>query len=102
MLSLLQTASLVVSLGLAATNFYILWAKVLKGKVADDRKIKDGLRCLLRSQMVSTYYGNKEGGRIRQYEREDFDMLYASYKALGGNSFIDDIQEAVRDWEVVS
>ena len=42
-----------------------------------------------------------ESKKIRQYEFENFIKCYDAYKALGGNSFIDDINLAVREWTVV-
>ena len=61
-----------------------------------------GIKCLLRSEMLRTYYGNKETGTIRQYELENFIKLYKAYKALKGNSFIDKIYKEVMTWEVVT
>lgn len=66
------------------------------------RKINDGQRCLLRSEMLRIYYHHRESSTIRQYEYENFMYLYNAYKALRGNSFIDKIYEEVRAWEVVS
>lgn len=66
------------------------------------RKIKDGQRCQLRSEMLRIYYHNKESGKIRQYEYENFVMLYNAYKALHGNSFIDKIYSEVKELEIVS
>ena len=66
------------------------------------RKIADGTKCQLRSEMLRIYYHNKETGKIRQYEFENFVMLYGAYKALRGNSFIDKINEEVSSWEVES
>ena len=64
------------------------------------RKIADGTRCQLRSEMLRIYYHNKETEKIRQYEIENFLMLYEAYKALKGNSFIDKIKKEVESWEV--
>ena len=61
-----------------------------------------GMKCLLRSEMLRTYYHNKDTETIRQYELENFLHLYKAYKALRGNSFIDKIQQEVLSWEVVS
>ncbi len=66
------------------------------------RKISNGTKCQLRSEMLRIYYHNRERQTIRQYEKENFVMLYEAYKALKGNSFIDDIYKEVRTWEVVS
>lgn len=66
------------------------------------RKISNGTKCQLRSEMLRTYYRHREDGKIRQYEYENFVMLYEAYKALKGNSFIDKIYKEVQEWEVVS
>lgn len=66
------------------------------------RKVSNGQRCLLRSDMLSIYYHNREKKVIRQYEYENFVMLYEAYKALKGNSFIDKIYDEVKDWEIVT
>lgn len=65
------------------------------------RKIADGNRCQLRSEMLRIYYNNREDKTIRQYEYENFVMLYEAYKALKGNSFIDRIYKEVSTWEVI-
>lgn len=66
------------------------------------RKISNGTRCQLRSEMLRIYYHCRESGRIRQYEYENFVMLYEAYKALKGNSFIDKIYREVQEFEVVT
>ena len=65
-------------------------------------KISDGTKCQLRSEMLRIYYRHRETEKIRQYEYENFMMLYEAYKALKGNSFIDKIYKEVETWEVVS
>ena len=66
------------------------------------RKVADGQRCLLRSEMMRTYHRHRETGNIRQYEYENFVYCYEAYKALKGNSFIDNIYKEVQTWEVLS
>ena len=66
------------------------------------RKLKEGMKCQLRSDMLTIYYHNREGKQIRQYELENLVKLYEAYKALGGNSFIDKIYEEVMGWEVTT
>lgn len=66
------------------------------------RKIANGTRCQLRSEMLRIYYHNREKGIIRQYEYENFIMLYEAYKALKGNSFIDKIFKEVQEWDIVT
>lgn len=65
-------------------------------------KIANAAKCQLRSEMLRTYYHNRETGTIRQYEYENFVMLYEAYKALKGNSFIDKIYEEVHSWEIIT
>ena len=70
--------------------------------IASMRKISNGTKCQLRSEMLRIYYHHHETEKIRQYEYENFVMLYEAYKALKGNSFIDKIYSEVKTWEIVS
>lgn len=70
----------------------VVWAK----------RIIEGQRCQLRAEMLRIYYKNKDRGQIRQYEAEHFDKCYHAYKALKGNSFIDEIYKKAHQWEVVT
>lgn len=75
---------------------------VLAPVIASMRKLKDGTKCQLRSEMLRIYYHNREDKTIRQYEYENFVFLYEAYKALKGNSFIDKIYDEVKTWEIVT
>ncbi len=66
------------------------------------KKISNGTKCQLRSEMLRIYYHNHKTERIRQYEYENFIFLYEAYKALNGNSFIDKIHDEVRSWEIIT
>ena len=70
--------------------------------IANMRKISDGTKCQLRSEMLRIYYHNHAKGEIRQYEYENFVFLYEGYKSLRGNSFIDKIYKEVQSWKIVS
>jgi hypothetical protein len=65
-------------------------------------RIIEGLRCQLRADMLNTYYKCKDSKQIRQYEAEHFDKCYRAYKALKGNSFIDEIYKKAHQWDVIS
>lgn len=65
-------------------------------------KITNGQKCQLRSDMLQIYYHNKDSKRIRQYEFENFVLMYEAYKALKGNSFIDTIYSEVKKWEIIT
>ena len=66
------------------------------------KRITEGEKCQLRAHMLSAYYKNLEKGEIRQYELENFLLMYKAYKALKGNSFVDKIKEEVIKWRVIS
>lgn len=87
-----QIAGLITGVAAAVVVVWktIVWAQ----------RIVEGVRCLLRSQMLNTYYDHKDEASIRQYEMENFKKNYAAYKALHGNSFIDQINEKMNDWEI--
>ena len=65
-------------------------------------KVANGTKCQLRSEMLRIYYHHRETKEIRQYEYENFVLLYEAYKALKGNSFIDKIYAEVKTWEIIS
>lgn len=66
------------------------------------RKISNGTKCQLRSEMLRIYYHNRDRKEIRQYEYENFIFLYEAYKALKGNSFIDRIYSEVKTWKIMT
>lgn len=77
-----------------------LLVRPIREKVLGLNHVMDGQRCLLRSDMLRTYYKHHEENKIRQYEYENFVFSYKAYKALGGNSFIDKICKEVQTWEI--
>lgn len=61
----------------------------------------NGIKCLLRSEMLRIYNEHKEHLKMGQYEFDNFIALYKAYKALKGNSFIDKIyKEIMNTWTV--
>lgn len=89
-----QIAAWIVSIAAAAGVLWKAWSKF--------DAVIDGIRCQLRTEMLRTYYRHKDDKKIRQYEKENFEHNFNAYKALGGNSFIDDVHAEVKSWEVVS
>lgn len=83
------------------TEIGILLAVVIP-VIVTVRKVANGTKCQLRNEMLRIYYRHDETKKIRQYELENFILLYEAYKALKGNSFIDKIYNEVIKWEVVS
>ena len=86
----------------AVAALLVLFIKPLRERVLGMRKVIEGQKCLLRGDMLRSYYKHRDEGEIRQYEYENFLTTYEAYKALGGNSFIEHIYDEVKQWEVVS
>ena len=76
--------------------------KPFRDRIFKIRERNQGLQCLLRSDMLRTYYKRRAEKKIRQHESENFEDEYQAYKALGGNSFIDKIHTEVLSWETVT
>ena len=100
MLEELDQAAAVCGYLLAIASAAALFLKPLRDKVFGLKDISDGMKCLLRSDMLRMYYRHQEEGRIPRHERQNFEAEYAAYKALGGNSFMDDIYRDVCAWKV--
>ena len=82
-----------------AAAFFI---RPVRERIFNFNAVLSGLKCLLRADMLRIYYKHSAENSIRQHERENFESEYKAYKALGGNSFIDDIYQEVKKWEVES
>ena len=80
----------------------VLLVKPLRERVFGLKTMLDGQKCQLRADILNAYYRGRESKTIRQYERENTDMEYEAYKAMGGNSFIDDVYQEIKKWEVVT
>jgi hypothetical protein len=64
-------------------------------------KIREGQRCLLRSEIVRIYYRHREDKQLREYEFRNLEQCYTAYKALDGNSFIDHIYAEMHEWDII-
>ena len=70
----------------------------IEGDVAKN----EALRCLLRDRITGIYYKHLADGELHAYELEDLSQLYASYKQLGGNSYVKNIyKQMTEEWRVV-
>ena len=79
----------------------ILLIKPIRERFFGAREVREGQKCLLRSEIVKTYYRNQGQRELRQYEFENLAYCYAAYKQLGGNSFVDHIYHEMQDWNVI-
>lgn len=64
------------------------------------KEIREGQRCLLRSEIVRIYYRHHDDQKLKEYEFKNMDQCYDAYKALGGNSFIDKIHDEMIGWDI--
>ena len=64
--------------------------KIYKLKETNQEK---ALKCLLRSAITSKYYVYTELGKIPTYEKENLTYMFEQYKAMDGNSYINNIME---------
>ena len=71
------------------------------------RKLKvivDANKCQLRSNITAIYYKHcdEENPTLREYERKNLDEMYNGYHTLRGNTFVNDLYEKMRHWNVVT
>ena len=80
-----------------------LFVKPIRMKLFGIYEMREGQKCLLRSEMHQIYYMGKEHNNVLlQYEFDNFCLLYSAYKAEKGNSFIDKINKEVQEMEVIT
>ena len=92
-----QIASCITAL-VAALSVLI---KPIRERLFQSKRSIEGEKCLLRSEMLRIYYKNLNSKVIHQFEMENFLKLYDAYKALGGNSFIEEVHEEVSKWTII-
>ncbi len=72
----------------------------IRERLFGDKAIKEGHKCLLRAELLRTYYRHQDTKSLRQYEYQNVCYCYEAYKALGGNSFVERIYREMQSWEV--
>lgn len=97
---LLLIAQIATTFSAVAAALTIL-IKPFRERVFNNKKASDGEKCLLRSEILSTYYKGLDKQELHQYEAENLHKLYDAYKALGGNSFVDIIYNEMLEWKIV-
>lgn len=65
------------------------------------KSILKGTKCSLRNDMLDIWDKAKETKQITKYQLQAFNYSYDLYKKLKGNSFIDEIKERIKDFEIV-
>lgn len=85
----------------AITACAALLIKPLRDKFFGLEALKEGLRSLLRAEIVRLYYRHNEDKHLKEYEYKNLTSCYAAYKALDGNSFIEHIYAEMQEWEII-
>ena len=78
-----------------------LLVRPVRERLFGAKEVREGQKCLLRSEIVRTYYRNLSEKQLRQYEFENLAYCYAAYKQLGGNSFVEHIYNEMQDWNLI-
>lgn len=57
--------------------------------------MKEGMLAMLRNALTDIWHRAEEAGYISDYDRENFEKMYAAYSALGGNSYIHEVHKQI-------
>lgn len=60
----------------------------------------DAVKCLLRNDILNIYDRCKFDKKITRYQLQSVHLSYEIYKKLKGNSFIDEIMEEIKGFEI--
>ena len=61
----------------------------------------EATKCSLRNDILSVYDRCKDKKQISQWQLESIEKSYEQYKALKGNSFVDNLYKRVQTFEVI-
>ena len=61
----------------------------------------EGIKCSLRNDILDIYDRCKDKKQITHYQLESIKYSYTIYKKLGGNSFVDEIIERIKHFELI-
>ncbi len=90
MIEQIATSVVMFLLGGVLTYFSTRWSRTLRKINA----LECGVQALLRDRMIQVYtYYRKTGEPIPQRVLAAFEAMYAAYKALGGNGYMDEVHK---------
>lgn len=64
------------------------------------KAIHRGTKCSLRNDILAIYDRCKLTKQITKYQLQSVHFTYTEYKKLGGNSFVDEIMEEIKGFEI--
>ena len=59
------------------------------------------MRNVLREKINLIFNRNKKDQTLTYHEKEELETYFRDYKAMGGNSYIDDRMAIMRSWQVI-
>ena len=63
--------------------------------------INKSTKCTLRNDILDIYDRCKDSGKITRYQLQSIMYSYDRYKKLKGNSFVDEIIDKIKDFELI-
>ena len=63
--------------------------------------VLEATKCSLRNDILGIYDRCKDKKQITRYQLQSCHFTYSIYKKLGGNSFVDEIMEEIKEFEIV-
>ena len=79
----------------------VMLIRPLREKILGLESLREGLRCLLRAEIVRIYYRHNDDKKLKEFEYKTIQACYYAYKALKGNSFIDHIYKEMEEREII-
>lgn len=64
------------------------------------KSIHRGTKCSLRNDILAIYDRCNPTKQITKYQLQSVHFTYTEYKKLGGNSFIDEIMDEIKGFEI--
>lgn len=65
------------------------------------RAMIEATKCSLRNDILEIYDRCKDSKKITKWQLESIDYSYKQYKALKGNSFVDNLYNRVQTFEII-
>ena len=78
-----------------------LLVKPLRERLLGLEAIREGQRCLLRSEILRLYYRHHADRKLREFEFRNLEQCHRAYHALDGNSFVDHIYREMQEWDII-
>lgn len=85
-------------------NYWVLITflfATIAGMYKFSKAMIEATKCSLRNDILSIYDRCKDTKQITMYQKQSITYSYEQYKALKGNSFVEDIVKKVSTFEII-